>query len=54
MCIGWWVGLGVSLLGINLGNISQPILNNVANAFCSSAWCWIIHVILIKIGAEEL
>jgi hypothetical protein len=55
MCVGWWVGLGISLLGIGLCNIHvHPIFQHLADAFCSSAWCCILHVTLTKLGAEEL
>jgi hypothetical protein len=56
MCFGWWVGLGLSLLGLGIAH-GSPLpawLVPIADAFCSSAWCWVMHVVLAKIGAEEL
>jgi hypothetical protein len=56
MCIGWWVGLGMSLLGVSLARASAlpAFLVPVADAFCSSAWCWMVHVVLVRLGAKEL
>jgi hypothetical protein len=53
MCTGWWVGLGLSLLG--LGVVDGPWWAvHFENAFASSGACWTMHVVLAKLGAEEL
>lgn len=58
LCVGWWVGLGLALLTPRLGPLSGlgwPIwVQGLGEAFCASALCWGIHVLLAKLGAEEL
>ena len=70
MCTGWWVGmaltfcnLGPAFTGIHpfvgiepvLGaNIGQLLPTMLANAFSASAWCWIVHVVLTRLGADKL
>lgn len=56
MCFGWWVGLGVSLLGVGPAH-GSPLptwMIPIADAFCASAWCWIAHVLLAHFEAEEM
>ena len=56
MCTGWWVGFGLCVF-LHLGP-AQNVLSGwpqwLANAFCSSAWCWVIHVVLVRLGADKL
>lgn len=56
MCVGWWVGTVASLAGFSLLRVPvwPIVVNAVANGFCSAGWCWIVHVSLAKLGAEEL
>ena len=61
MCTGWWVGLALSLysLGPASGQVwhtemPQILLTMLANAFSASAWCWIVHVVLVRLGADKL
>lgn len=54
MCIGVPVGLGWCLAGLspgsNLGRLGDPL----AAAAISSGWCWTVHVVLHKLGADQL
>jgi len=55
MCMGWWVGLAVSALGMDVTDIGYDYrLEYVADAFVSSGTCWIIHVVLVKLGSDKL
>ena len=61
MCTGWWVGVGLSIysLGPASGqvwhtNMPQLLPTMLANAFSSSAWCWAVHVVLTRLGADKL
>lgn len=58
MCVGWWVGLGLGLLLPRLGPLASLQLPRweqaFGEAFAASAACWGIHVVLVKLGAEEL
>jgi hypothetical protein len=56
MCVGWWVGLALGLLGIGPAEgIGWPLLAKaLADAFCSAGWCWVMHVVLVRLGAREL
>lgn len=68
MCTGWWIGLLLSLV-FEMGLFSNtssyaPDIHEViriripwgafANAFSASGWCWIIHVVLTRLGADKL
>jgi hypothetical protein len=54
MCIGWWIGLILTPL------IPSPVVTDsiwftvIANAFASSAACWITHVVLVRLGSADL
>ena len=56
MCVGWWVGLFISFFGIGPSRVyvSNPFAFHIFDAFCSSAVCLIIHVILTKFGSQDL
>ena len=61
MCTGWWVGFGLSLysLGPASGyvwhtNMPQLLLTMLFNAFSASGWCWAVHVVLMRLGADKL
>ena len=55
MCMGWWVGLAVSCLGMNITEVSYDYrLEFIADAFVSSGTCWIIYVALARMGSMEL
>ena len=56
MCTGWWVGFVLSFL-LHLGpaqNMGAALPEWLANAFCASAWCWVVHVVLVRLGADKL
>lgn len=57
VCTGFWVGLCLSLGGLRivegialLPRFSGAVLNGAA----ASAVCWILHVVLVRVGALEL
>lgn len=62
MCTGWWVGFFLSLVSLgpasgyvwNTTVLPQLLITMLANAFSSSAWCWIMHVVLSRLGADKL
>lgn len=56
MCIGWWAAVGISCLGVGPSHCVpwHPGLRVIADGFCGSAWCWMVHVALAKLGAEQL
>jgi len=58
MCIGWWVGFGLGLLLPRLGPLAPLELPRweqaLGEAFAASGVCWGIHVVLVKLGSEEL
>ncbi len=55
MCFGWWVGAGVWAVLPNLSPVPGSwFIAAPANAFCSSAVCWILHVVLARMGADDL
>lgn len=60
MCMGFWTGAAASLAGLPLfircdgvgaGAAAATLL---ANGCAGSAICWVLHVVLAKLGAEEL
>lgn len=68
MCTGWWIGLLLSIL-FNIGifpamnsyapNVGEAIRLPIpwgafGNAFSASGWCWVIHVVLTRLGADKL
>ena len=61
-CVGWWVSGAMTLLhlgpaetlGAFGGSFVTLAVRMVCNAFAGAAWCWIVHVVLYKLGAEEL
>lgn len=65
MCVGFWVGVVLSLAAhlriAPVGSVAldaipggHATLEAVLNGFASSAVCWAIHVVLARLGAEEL
>jgi hypothetical protein len=56
MCVGFWVGLLSWFLLPELCPIQNHfwVLAALANGFSGSAVCWVIHVVLTKLGAEDL
>lgn len=48
MCVGFWVGVVMSKpFGANVGA-------RIESGLASSAVCWIAHVVLARLGAEDL
>lgn len=58
MCVGFWVGLGLGLLEPRIGPLAAlgwPRWGQgLGEAFAASATCWVAHVALAKLGAEDL
>ena len=58
MCVGWWIGLGLALLEPRIGPLTMfgwPRWGQALGEACmASAACWVVHVVLAKLGAEEL
>jgi hypothetical protein len=69
MCFGFWVGILVSAVGsYNIPHVQVPdiefikshddfyitAINLVACGFISSGWCWILRVILHKLGEDHI
>jgi hypothetical protein len=61
-CVGWWVAGALTFLHLGPaeslqalgGSITSALLRAGLNAFAGAAWCWMLHVVLCKLGAEEL
>jgi hypothetical protein len=61
-CVGWWAAGALTLLHLGpaealpaFGSAAATLLLRMAlNAFAGAAWCWAVHVVLCKLGAEEL
>lgn len=54
MCVGFWVGAGLTLLGLGPFVEHHATVRAVLNGFTASAVCWIAHVVLARLGAETL
>lgn len=58
MCVGWWVGLGLALLEPRMGPLAAlgwpRWAQGLGEAFAASAASWALHVVLAKMGAEDL
>lgn len=61
MCTGWWVGFLLSIYSLGPASgyvwhttMPQLLLTMLFNAFSASGWCWVVHVILVRLGAERL
>jgi hypothetical protein len=55
MCFGWWVGLGWYFAAPTLSPIQGVwYVAAPANAFAALTVCWVFHVVLAKLGAEDL
>jgi hypothetical protein len=61
-CVGWWVAAALTLLHLGPAMAFPPLggdattlfVRALLNAFAGAAWCWVVHVVLCKLGAEEL
>lgn len=56
MCVGFWVGVCGGKVGALLAHSDVLMLtgSNVMNGFAASGACWIIHVVMVRLGASEL
>lgn len=63
MCVGFWAGfltgsIGLRIVQLPAFTVSGVALGDVAavvlNGFASSAACWVMHVVLARLGAEDL
>jgi len=61
-CVGWWAAGALTLLHLGPaeafpalgGEVTTVLVRAALNAFAGAAWCWILHVVMCKLGAEEL
>lgn len=56
MCVGFWVGVCAGKAGRMFVHSDVFMLtgSNLANGFAASAACWVIHVVMMRLGASEL
>jgi len=58
MCMGFWVAAALSLLGLSLvircDDALSPFVRVVLDGCAGSATCWSTHVVLARLGAEDL
>ena len=64
MCMGFWVGLGLSLVGLHPAQIVldpsvlppsvERLIIHLADGAASITACWGIHVALYRLGAQDL
>ena len=54
MCVGFWVGVGLSFVGLTVIPGSLPAwLGHTLSGFAALAWCWSVHVVLHHLGAAQ-
>jgi len=62
-CVCWWIAAALTFLHLGPAealpvmfgsDVATLLLRVVLNAFAGTAWCWTIHVVLCKLGAEQL
>lgn len=54
MCLGLWVGAGWAVLGL-WPRTGLPVgLEHLAAGCASSGFCWVVHVVLHRLGEDEL
>jgi hypothetical protein len=57
MCVGFWIGVLLSLSHFGLtATVTSPTWpwRHLFDGFASSAWCWIVYVVLRRLGSREL
>jgi hypothetical protein len=54
MCIGFWVGLGLSFFQFGCCSTRYWLLTHLADGCASSGANWIVYIALVKLGAHEL
>jgi hypothetical protein len=54
MCIGVPVGAGWALIGLSPGTGLSWALDAVAAGFASSGFCWMMRVVLHRLGEDQL
>ena len=55
MCVGWWCGVASWFTLPSLCPVQATwYVAAPANGFAALASCWAIHVVLARLGAEEL
>jgi hypothetical protein len=54
MCIGVPVGAGWSLAGLSPGSGFGPLGDALVAAAVSSSWCWLVRVVMHRLGEDEL
>ena len=54
MCTGAWVGGAWVALGLRLPVHAALATQLIAGAAVSSGWCWILRVVLKRLGEDEL
>jgi hypothetical protein len=55
MCIGFWVGFGLSILGCTCcPAVSKPLWRWLLDGWASSGLNWIVYVCLVRLGCKDL
>lgn len=54
MCTGFWVGALLALVPYSVVATGSHVLDVVLSGAASSAVCFIAHVVLARLGAEDL
>jgi hypothetical protein len=54
MCMGVPVGMAWNLVGLDLGLDVTRVVEVLVAGAVSSGWCWVLHVVLQRLGAGEL
>ena len=56
MCFSFWVGIAFGIRGIGPGQfLPLSLIERILSDGCAaSAACWIIHVLLVRLGSEKL
>jgi len=54
MCVGFWVGLVLSLFQFGCCSTRYWLLTLLVDGWASSGVNWIVYVVLVKLGAHDL
>lgn len=55
MCMGFWVGFGLSIIGLSSATSPLPLgLRWIVDGWASSGLNWIVYVVLVRLGAKDL
>ena len=54
MCMGLWVGVSLSIAGLGAVSGIGKIRQDIISGFVASGWCWMVRVVMSRLGEDEL